>query len=172
MSSPVTTLDRPYSDPAAAAVGWEETTRILQDADLFWICTVRADGRPHVTPVVAVWVDGTVSFTTGAEEQKFLNLRSNPQVVLITGCNSWDRGIDVVIEGKAAQVTDDAELSKLAAAFAAKWDGRWQFAVGGGGFRDPGSGDGPCQAQVFSVAPAKVFAHAKGDPFGATRHKF
>jgi hypothetical protein len=24
----------------------------------------------------------------------------------------------------------------------------------------------------FSVTPAKVFAHAKGDPFGATTHKF
>jgi hypothetical protein len=27
-------------------------------------------------------------------------------------------------------------------------------------------------AVVFSVKPAKVFAHAKGDPFGATTHKF
>jgi hypothetical protein len=25
---------------------------------------------------------------------------------------------------------------------------------------------------VFSVASAKVFAYAKGDPFGATRHRF
>jgi hypothetical protein len=25
---------------------------------------------------------------------------------------------------------------------------------------------------VFSVKPAKVFAHAKGDPFGATTHRF
>jgi hypothetical protein len=25
---------------------------------------------------------------------------------------------------------------------------------------------------VFSVTPVKVFAHAKGDPFGMTRHLF
>lgn len=25
---------------------------------------------------------------------------------------------------------------------------------------------------VFSVTPAKAYAHAKGDPFGATTHKF
>lgn len=25
---------------------------------------------------------------------------------------------------------------------------------------------------VFSVTPVKVFAYAKGDPFGATRHRF
>jgi hypothetical protein len=25
---------------------------------------------------------------------------------------------------------------------------------------------------VFSVIPARVFAHAKGEPFGATTHRF
>jgi hypothetical protein len=102
----------------------------------------------------------------------FVNLRYKPHVVLTAGCSRWNQGIDVVVEGEAAQLTDYAELGKFATAFAAKWDGRWQFAVGAGGFRDPDAGEGQSQAQVFSVTPAKVFAHAKGDPFGATRHKF
>jgi hypothetical protein len=50
MSTPVTTFDEQYSDPAATATGWEETRRALEEAELFWISTVRADGRPHVTP--------------------------------------------------------------------------------------------------------------------------
>jgi hypothetical protein len=33
-----------------------------------------------------------------------------------------------------------------------------------------GAGDWP--SEVFSVTPVKVFAHAKGDPFGATTHRF
>ena len=45
-----------------------------------------ADGRLHVTPLVAVWAYEALHFTTGAKEQKFLNLRRNPRVVLITGC--------------------------------------------------------------------------------------
>ena len=32
----------------------------------------------------------------------------------------------------------------------------------------PGGG----AAMVFAVTPAKVFTHTKGDPFGATTHKF
>ncbi|MGH3409632.1 MAG: hypothetical protein ACRDRJ_45125 [Streptosporangiaceae bacterium] len=28
------------------------------------------------------------------------------------------------------------------------------------------------EALVFSVTPTRVFAHAKGDPFGATTHRF
>jgi nitroimidazol reductase NimA-like FMN-containing flavoprotein (pyridoxamine 5'-phosphate oxidase superfamily) len=169
MSTPVTTFDGRYSDPAATATGWEETRAALEDAELFWISTVRVDGRPHVTPVVAVWAEGAIWFSTGAGEQKFANLRANPHVVLTTGCNRWDGGLDVTVEGDAVQVTDDAVLGRVAGAFTAKWDGRWQWIARGGCFRDP---DGSGEAMVFSVRPAKVFAHAKGDPFGATTHRF
>jgi predicted pyridoxine 5'-phosphate oxidase superfamily flavin-nucleotide-binding protein len=55
MPTPVTALDRGHSDPAAIAIGWEETRSTLQEAQLFWVSTVRADGRPHATPVVAAW---------------------------------------------------------------------------------------------------------------------
>jgi general stress protein 26 len=169
MPAPVTMLDQQYSDPAAVAVEWEETQRVLAAAELFWLSTVRVDGRPHVTPVVAAWAEGALWFSTGTDEQKFANLRANPQVVLTTGCNRWDQGLDVVVEGDAVWVTDDAVLSRVAGAFAAKWDGRWQFTARDGRFRGSGSGDG---ATVFSVTPVKVFAHAKGDPFGATAHRF
>jgi uncharacterized pyridoxamine 5'-phosphate oxidase family protein len=169
MPAPVTTFDQQYSDPAATAIGWEETRRVLEAAELFWLTTVRADGRPHVTPVVAAWSEEAIWFSTGAEERKFANLRANPHVVLTTGCNRWDQGLDVVVEGDAVQVTDDTVLARAAKAFTAKWDGRWQFTARGGCFR---GADGSGEAMVFSVAPVKVFAHAKGDPFGATRHRF
>jgi nitroimidazol reductase NimA-like FMN-containing flavoprotein (pyridoxamine 5'-phosphate oxidase superfamily) len=167
MRTPVTRLDPRYSDPTATAPEWEETRKELENAELFWLTTVRADGRPHVTPVVAAWAEDAVWFSTGAEEQKFINLRANPHVVLTTGRNEWDRGLDVVVEGDAVEVSDDATLRRVASAFRPKWDGRWKFEVRDGAFHLFG---GP--ATVFSVTPVKVFAHAKGDPFGATTHKF
>ena len=169
MLTPVTMLDERYSSPSATAAGWEETRRVLETAELFWVSTVRADGRPHVTPVVAVWAEEAVCFSTGDGEQKFANLRANPHVVLTTGCNQWDQGLDVVVEGDAVQVTDDTTLKRIAAAFIAKWDGRWQWEVREGSFHHPGGGGA---AMVFAVTPAKVYAHAKGDPFGATTHRF
>jgi general stress protein 26 len=167
MNTPVTKLDPRYSQPDAVAAGWEETRRVLESAELFWISTVRADGRPHVTPVVAVWAEGALHFSTGSEEQKFANLRANPHVVLTTGCNRWDQGLDVVVEGDAVRVTDEGTLRRLAKAWTTKWEGRWQFTVRDGCFQH-----GPGAAIVFSVTPSKVFAHAKGDPFGATTHRF
>ena len=169
MPTPVTTFDQQYSDPAATAIGWEETRKALETAELFWVSTVRADGRPHVTPVVAAWAEEAIWFSTGAGEQKFANLRANQHVVLTTGCNRWEQGLDVVVEGKAVQVTNDSVLSRVAEAFTAKWDGRWQFTVSNGAFSGT---DGTGEALVFSVKPVKVFAYAKGDLFSATRHKF
>ncbi len=169
MNIPVTTLDPRYSDSDAVPVPWDETRKILESAELSWISTVRADGRPHVTPLVAVWVDGALCFHTGAEEQKYANLRVNRHVVLTTGCNHWDQGVDVVVEGRAVQVTDERLLTGVAEAFATKWDGRWQLVVRDGRFCNRNADDWP--SEVFAVRPARVFAQAKG-AFGQTRHAF
>jgi len=91
MGTPVTKLDQHYSGEKAVAASWDETRQVLETAELFWVSTVRADGRPHVTPVVGAWCGDALWFTTGADEQKYLNLGVNPQVVLTTGCNTWDR---------------------------------------------------------------------------------
>jgi len=168
MQRPVTELDTRFSDPEAVATDWEEARGALEEAGLFWISTVRVDGRPHVTPLVAVWLDDALHFATGPDEQKAVNLRTNRHVILTTGCNRWEGGLDVVLEGEAVPVTDDRILERLASAWAAKWDGRWRYEVQEGGFRhEGGTGD----VLVFSVKPAKVLAFAKGT-FGQTRHRF
>ena len=167
MSAPVTEIDPRFSDPDAAVTEWSETLRAIQAAELFWICTVRADGRPHATPLVAVWLDDALHFCTGAGEQKNVNLGANPHVTLTTGCNSWDEGLDVVVEGDAVRVTDSARLRLLAAAWKAKWDGRWQFEAAEDCFCDE---DGR-EILVYAVKPAKVLAFAKGS-FSHTRHRF
>jgi general stress protein 26 len=167
MHEPLTTIDERFSDPDAAATPWDDTRRELEDAELFWITTVRSDGRPHVTPLVAVWLDGAIHFCTGHSEQKAINLRRNPHVILTTGCNRWDRGLDVVVEGDAVRVTDPDMLRRLAQAWTAKWDGRWQFAAGSDSFHHQGGG----AALVFSVTPTKILAFGKGN-FSHTRHRF
>ena len=97
MNAPVTTLDGRFSDPTAVATTWDATRHELDAAQLFWITTVRPDGRPNVTPLVAVWLDDALHFCTGSEEQKAVNLRGNQHVVLTTGCNTWEGGLDVTV---------------------------------------------------------------------------
>jgi general stress protein 26 len=168
MTTPVTTLDSRFSDPAAAATSWDETSKALESAGLFWISTVRADGRPHVTPLVAVWVDSVLYFCTGEAEQKAINLGANQHVVLTTGCNGWEGGLDIMVEGDAVRVTNHATLSRLAQAWTTKWDGRWHYEVRGGSFQHEGGDEA---VLVFAVAPAKVLAFTKGT-FSHTRYRF
>lgn len=167
MNEPVTKIDPRYSDPETVATEWEETRRALEAAEIFWISTVRADGRPHITPLVAVWLDGALHFSTGATEQKVINLRENPHVSLTTGCNDWQKGLDVVVEGDAVQITDDVLLKRLAEAWTKKWDGQWQFETRDGGFHHKTGGT----ALVFAVKPARILAFAKS-PFSHTLHQF
>jgi nitroimidazol reductase NimA-like FMN-containing flavoprotein (pyridoxamine 5'-phosphate oxidase superfamily) len=166
MATPSTELDTRFSEPGAQPTSWQDTLEAIKQAEIFWISTVRADGRPHVTPLVAVWLDDALHFSTGGGEQKALNLANNARVALVTGANGWQSGLDVVVEGEAVRVTDPEQLQRLAAAWAQKWDGRWRYSVGEDGFRhEVGS------AFVFAVRPAKVLAFAKGN-FSHTRHRF
>lgn len=167
MNEPVTKIDPRFSDPDAVATGWDETRQVLEEAQLFWISSVRTDGRPHITPLVAVWLDGALHFCTGPAEQKAMNLRENQHVILMTGCNSWDKGLDVVVEGDAVQTTDDNKLKRLAEAWAKKWDGQWQYEARNGSFYHNDGGP----ALVFSIVPTKILAFAKGT-FSHTSHRF
>jgi general stress protein 26 len=140
---------------------------VLDGAEMFWLSTVREDGRPHVVPMPAVWLDGMLHFCTGVAEQKAVNLRSNAQCVLSTGPNHFREGLDVVVEGSAARVTGRERFEPLAALWKSKLD--WDFDVADDGFRDPHSFTG--EVLVFGVAPAKVLAFGKS-PYSQTRYRF
>jgi general stress protein 26 len=164
---PKTSLDARFSDSGASATAWADAEAALEAAQLAWVVTVRADGSPHVTPLVAVWLDGALYFCTGPGEQKTKNLERNPRCTLMTGCNTWDQGLDLVVEGAAVRVTDEVLLQRLADEWARKWDGQWQFEVQDGMFAGEGN-----EAYVFEVAPVTAFGYGKGKSFSQTRWRF
>jgi nitroimidazol reductase NimA-like FMN-containing flavoprotein (pyridoxamine 5'-phosphate oxidase superfamily) len=171
---PTGTIDPRYGDPSAMAPPWEDIERLLTSAQLYWIITVRTDGRPHAVPLVGVWHDGAFAFCTGPEEQKQRNLDANPHVAVTTGstgAQGWFSGTDVVVEGTAVRVTDPEALTALAAAWYAKYGEDWHFEVRGQEFVEVSSSGAATEggARVYRVAPAKVLAF--GGPHGQTRYR-
>ena len=164
---PVVEQDVRFGDATAPPTPWAETLRVLETSELFWISTTRSNGRPHVTPLPAVWHEDRLHFCTGPDEQKAVNIGRNTWVALTTGCNRWKEGLDVVVEGTAARVTDEGRLRVLADLWREKYHGDWDFTVGDAMFHEPGGGE----AIVFEVAPVKVLAFAKG-VFAQTRYRF
>jgi nitroimidazol reductase NimA-like FMN-containing flavoprotein (pyridoxamine 5'-phosphate oxidase superfamily) len=163
---PPAAFDPRFSDPEAGPTPWPTTAQVLEDAELYWLTTVRADGRPHVAPLIAAMLDGVLHFSTGPDEQKARNLEHHDRVALTTGQNTWAEGLDVVVEGTAVRVSDPTTLQALADAFEAKYGSVWHFDVGDGAFHH-----GAGTAFVFRVEPAKVLAFAKA-PHGQTAYRF
>jgi catechol 2,3-dioxygenase-like lactoylglutathione lyase family enzyme/uncharacterized pyridoxamine 5'-phosphate oxidase family protein len=163
---PVAELDTRFSSDGASPTGWAEACRRLEDAEVYWLSTVRPDGRPHVTPLLSVWLEGALYFCTGPSERKARNLTENPQCILTTGCNALNEGLDLVVEGRAARVTDDAKLRRVAAAYESKYGSDWRFTVRDGAFHHESG-----TALVFEVAPSTAFGFGKGE-FSQTRWRF
>ena len=164
---PVTELG-PFSSPHAVETEWSHGRAELADAEVYWLSTVRPDGRPHVTPLLGVWLDGALYFCTGPDERKAKNLSENPHCVLTTGHSTLD-GLDVVIEGTAKTTSDPAELGRVADTYESKYgahfapDGTWS-----------GLGDAirRAEALVYRVAPVTGFGFGKGNPYSQTRWGF
>jgi hypothetical protein len=137
---------------------------------MYWLSTVRPDGRPHVTPLLGIWTGGALYFCTGTDERKAKNLMLNPRCTLTTGRNTLEDGIDIVVEGDATTVEADAELREVAATYESKYGTHLTAATGtwfglGDAIR---AGD----ALVYRVAPSTAFGFGKGTRFSQTRWRF
>jgi general stress protein 26 len=162
---PTVELHEDFSQPDATPPPWAEVVDVLSKSEMFWLSTVRRDGRPHVTPLPAIWHDGTLYFCTGPEEQKAKNLESDARCVLTTGTKELRSGLDVVVEGTAVRATDEALLHRLAALWKSKLD--WDYEVRDQAFGHLEGG----RALVFGVTPAKILAFGKG-VYSQTRYRF
>ncbi len=146
---PVTELSA-FSSPNATPTNWSRARDELMGAEVYWLSTVRPDGRPHVTPLLGVWLEGALYFCTGPNEREAKNLQANRRCVLTTGQGTLE-GLDLVIEGTADGVNDHAELGRVANTYEAKYgphfvepEGTWA-----------GLGDAIRRAEVlvYRVAP-------------------
>lgn len=158
-----------FSSPGAVSPEWAQARGDLQAAQLYWLSSVRPDGRPHVTPLLGVWLDGALYFCTGPAERKARNLEQNPCCVLTTGRNALD-GLDLVVEGEAAKVSDEAELRGIADAFESKYGSH--FTAPHGTWSGLGDTIREGNALVYRVAPSMAFGCGKGEQYSQTRWRF
>jgi len=176
---PTGELDARYSSainprPGAAdvtATEWAEAQRHLEAAEIFWVSTVRRDGRLHVTPVIAAWHNGVLYFATGPGEQKTRNLGHDAHCALTTGRNALTEGLDLVIEGTAEPVDDPAVLEEVIAAYEAKYGPH--ITSSEGTFHGIGDAFRKGDAVVFAVVPATAYGFGRdGGVYTHTRWAF
>ena len=118
-------------------------------------------------PLGVLWMDGALHFTSGAGTRKSKNLARNPHCNLTVATDQFD----LVVEGDAVKVTDEAKLKRIAEAYSRQG---WKPTVRDGAlyaeYSAPSAGPPPWD--VYEVRPAAVFALGTAEPYGATRFRF
>lgn len=134
-----------------------------------WLTTINEDGSPHVTPVGALWLDGTYWFQTGTATLKSRNVARDPRCVLAVSI----RDADVVLEGDAVRMTDPDSIGRLANAWAAQgWPA--ELHPSGTGITAPfnAPGQGPAPWPVYRIEPRSATVVLANEPGGLTRFRF
>jgi hypothetical protein len=133
----------------------------------YFLATVDPAGTPHNVPVGLLWADGAFWFSSGPGTRKSRNIAHDPHVVVTAGLP----GLDLVVEGTAAKVTDDATLTKIAGVFG---DHGWGPTVRDGAFYHEFSAPsaGPPPWELYRVTPTRAFGLGTDEPYGATRWTF
>jgi hypothetical protein len=134
-----------------------------------WLSTLNEDGSPHVTPVGALWLDGTFWFQTGARTRKGRNVARDPRCSVAVSI----RDADVVVEGDATRVTEPGALARCAQAWA---DQGWPAEpdASGSGITAPfnAPSQGPPPWNVYRIEPRSAIVALSADPGGLTRFRF
>jgi nitroimidazol reductase NimA-like FMN-containing flavoprotein (pyridoxamine 5'-phosphate oxidase superfamily) len=134
----------------------------------YWLATVQPDGRPHVVPVLSVWLEGALYFCANENTRKARNLTDNVHCVITVGNNA----MHLVVEGEAAKVRDEVKLQRVAGVYASKYD--WHVTVRDGAFyADYGAPTaGPSPYDVYEVTPTTAFGFGTDEKFSPTRWSF
>jgi hypothetical protein len=100
---------------------WDWVVERLEKARNYWVSTTRPDGRPHVMPVWAIWLDGTLYFDGHPQTRWARNITQNPAVSV-----HLESGGDevVILEGVVEDIAqlDRAIAEQLVTASNAKYD--------------------------------------------------
>jgi nitroimidazol reductase NimA-like FMN-containing flavoprotein (pyridoxamine 5'-phosphate oxidase superfamily) len=106
------------SESAEGLLPWSWVEERIRDSRNYWVASTRPDGRPHLMPVWAVWIDDALFFSTGRTSTKARNLFANPACSVST-----ERGNEaVILEGSVIHEEDHSVLRPAWDAYKAKYD--------------------------------------------------
>jgi hypothetical protein len=106
-------------------------------------------------PLIGIWLDGAFYFLTGEKTRKGRNLAANPPCVIGLSSTTLP-SLDLILEGEARKVTDDAKLRRLVDAYGSQL--RWPLELRGDTiFGENAPSAGPPPYAFFELIPTTVF---------------
>jgi hypothetical protein len=118
-----------------------------------WLATTRPDGRPHLMPVIAFWIDGAIHIVAGEGTRKARNLAADGRCVIATSSTTLP-SIDIVVEGRADPLIEGDAVGHIAEVLSASWP---LEAKGDKVYGPNAPTAGPPPYTIFRIVPSKVF---------------
>jgi hypothetical protein len=157
-----------------APMPWSRAVEALPDGSqkpqtACFLGTVRPDGRPHAAGVGIAVHGGDVYFTSSPHARKAKNLEANPACTVSLRLE----GLDLVLEGAAARVTDHATLAAVAAVYrAGGWPAQVDAEAEALTADYSAQSAGPPPWHLYRMTVHTAFGVATRPPHGASRWRF
>jgi pyridoxamine 5'-phosphate oxidase-like protein len=141
---------------------WAEARERISQARWYWLGTIHPSGRPHIRPLLAVWMGDALYTTSSPRARKGRNLDRDGRCTVTVTTDD----MHLVLEGDASKVTDPIALEAVAAAYRVKYD--WPVTVINGAFDAPYGAPtaGLPPYQPYQIRPATVFGFANDPALG------
>ena len=140
-------------------ISWAEARKRLEDPEFqrtYWLATVNPDCSPHVMPVIGLWQNDVLYFVAGEKTRKGRNLAADGRST-IAASSSTLPSVDLIMEGEARRVDDEAEVQSVADAYRTALE--WPFEVRDGRLYGPNAPSaGPAPYAFWAFNPGSVFA--------------
>lgn len=154
-----------------APLEWSRAVKGLEDTSdpyrTCWLATTDSDGRAHLAGVGAIWVNDKFYFTSSPRARKARNIAADPRCAMSVHAGD----MDIVVEGTASRVTDQATLDDLCARYVEQgWPARVENGAFTADYSAPSAGPPPWH--LYVITPESVYGVASAEPFGATRWRF
>jgi len=108
-----------YVENAASYLTWDWVSAQLIESKHYWLCSVRADGRPHAVPRWGVFLDNKLYYDGSPETRHALNIMKNPNVSL--HLESGEQAIIMEGTSQAAEKPEPEFAQRLAKAIGEKY---------------------------------------------------
>jgi nitroimidazol reductase NimA-like FMN-containing flavoprotein (pyridoxamine 5'-phosphate oxidase superfamily) len=157
MTERAPTHEAPMVDDQSRTTSWASARERLASPEpsrTSWLATVRPDGRPHLMPIIAFWIDGAFHFVVGEGTRKGRNLAADGRCVIAVGSTTLP-SMDVVVEGHAEPLQDEAAVRRIAEVLKGN---NWPLEARGNQVYGPNAPTaGPPPYSIYRMVPSKAF---------------
>jgi hypothetical protein len=150
-------------------LAWNDVRKCFDKEKWYWVGTTRNEGRAHIRPVLAIWLNDKIYSTTSPNARKGRNLEQHNNCAIA----ARGKAMDIVVEGSTRWIDDTRILRRVVKAYKGKYG--WPVTITEENMLDAPYGAptaGPPPYRVYEITPKLVYAFGTRNNLGMRSTRF